>query len=1639
MYPDAGPSRPTSYPAKPLLGTSGRSPSSGPSRWDDFERDRDRDRDRDGYNATARPYPMPPWSSRPPPRQPVRPYQSGPSIGSRPRSFSPSPPRRSYDRDWERDRDRERARDRERDRERDWERDRDRLYDVRDRLALDPGWRPGASGAGGLDNQPLRRPGGFSSVPSRGPDREDWCREDRRWIGDRRDDRDRYEPPPRGPPPRPITSSMPHRFPSERPRSPPSAPRGLRSVTAQPLASPYPPRIPPGPKSQGPPMRDDRDRESGPRRTSGPNGVPSLNLAAAQSLSAQPSPTFSKFSPTATYIPNAPNSARGSNSPIDSRRARDLERPQSLPPRSTAPNLPPIKTEIEPKPAPESQDLEEGEVVSPVQTTRNPSWDYPEERQRTWTPPRDRDREHWEREREREREWLRERDRGRVERDLDRRRPSPALSSWSNKRTEETRQVRPRRSPSNPPRDPIRPISPVQRSRKPTHEPVEDGELRLSEVDITADKQIEELKRDPERTDHPATPSVPPPPSLPDVDEGMRDNTPVKEEKEASPAERPAVNSVYDMATETGNSALPIQPTVDTLNDATMKNPVIKAVDAQANGMLQGTIATDIIMTSHVTKDASMDSASPLGPSPLKIRSEASVERQTSPILEAVAPSQLTYPSFPITEKVIESVYVNMTEEDAAPQLTEPFSRKQTDTVPQLSPHSTIAERRSVKLPPNIPLDRKESFPRKDSMRSSQSTDVENDAEPRTAVSEIDTPVLEDGQGQDEMGTEEARELNLVASVKAAQAKHVPLQESPILAWNMAAAPEESSRVMAVDDEERERMLEEFTRPLKCEEATRAKFVRFVVAREKVNTENTVTRLKNSYLSINRKWKNHCSFLDELMKERGPPPPELYAMPGAIHPVVTPGAVAPTTPAVEEIFNSRSNRRRGLGGDIVATDAEFEEILAGLADNALKDPNLRASKTAAVIPDMIVGQERNLQYDNDNDLVTDPLSFYDNFGVAEPIWTPEERAIFIKRYLAYPKQFGRIADGIPNKTAGECVLYYYRTKKEMDYKGMLAHKRGGGKRKLALKKGAKSSALMQDLTRAKPTVSKDDAAAATPAKGREQSVVLPAGGKRGRGEGGAPGRKKRVSQVVAVPQTPTPQNEEEEVHLGSASTSRAGSEAPSVSSGKAKMRMTVKTAKRPRISSIPELSTLTQNPPAQLDTTASTPATEIPEHPSLTNPTELAAAALASLADVATSAAQAELLPPVRRAGKRRKIAGEPGPVADPHAPPATTVSGAPGALEKEKPARRSATNSYWSVEERRKVKELVVLHGMDAKLIAAQLKGKSERQVGNFLEGHRTELEALEGVNGVTGVVEETKVQVSTPIESQAQQQIDAPVQARPEVYNKPRQSGGRTIYDAFPSFMSSQDRYEPRLGMFPSSNPVNTPTPASHAPHIPQSAAKSAEENNSPVRPISRAGGMRISALLNDETPAEAGAQGEIGVVPDSIDAASDVTIDEHELDVVAGPSPRSLPAAPGPSAGYQPYDQRRDERYSSHASQSPSLPHMSYSPNAWNGIRPEAPPIYGHAPPMPPPTLAHRGSWESHPPPGHIYTSSTTRFETLPPIRSQPATYDRSPLGHGHTDPLTPHGHGREQFHQQQPQAHDGSQREWDERKHEKAEGF
>lgn len=50
------------------------------------------------------------------------------------------------------------------------------------------------------------------------------------------------------------------------------------------------------------------------------------------------------------------------------------------------------------------------------------------------------------------------------------------------------------------------------------------------------------------------------------------------------------------------------------------------------------------------------------------------------------------------------------------------------------------------------------------------------------------------------------------------------------------------------------------------------------------------------------------------------------------------------------------------------------------------------------------------------------------------MWTDQEEAVFFERYMMYPKRFHRIAAGIPGKTCADCVRYYYRTKKQINYK-----------------------------------------------------------------------------------------------------------------------------------------------------------------------------------------------------------------------------------------------------------------------------------------------------------------------------------------------------------------------------------------------------------------------------------------------------------------------------------------------------------------------------------------------------------------------------------------------------------------------------
>ena len=57
-------------------------------------------------------------------------------------------------------------------------------------------------------------------------------------------------------------------------------------------------------------------------------------------------------------------------------------------------------------------------------------------------------------------------------------------------------------------------------------------------------------------------------------------------------------------------------------------------------------------------------------------------------------------------------------------------------------------------------------------------------------------------------------------------------------------------------------------------------------------------------------------------------------------------------------------------------------------------------------------------------------------GLRAP-WSDLEKCIFLDKFLTFPKNFGKIATFLTNKSAKDCVRFYYDSKQTVNYKAML--------------------------------------------------------------------------------------------------------------------------------------------------------------------------------------------------------------------------------------------------------------------------------------------------------------------------------------------------------------------------------------------------------------------------------------------------------------------------------------------------------------------------------------------------------------------------------------------------------------------------
>jgi hypothetical protein len=204
-------------------------------------------------------------------------------------------------------------------------------------------------------------------------------------------------------------------------------------------------------------------------------------------------------------------------------------------------------------------------------------------------------------------------------------------------------------------------------------------------------------------------------------------------------------------------------------------------------------------------------------------------------------------------------------------------------------------------------------------------------------------------------------------------------------------------------------------------------------------------RLRVEYLERHQAWVKRCEELDRT------------------------GHLLSASTSLEDAAaasGGRTTRRTAaVVGDTVRSDLEMEQIIASLGNEDLFDPAILATKNVARIPDMISVTHGRTEHvlDDTNGTVDDPVSFYDP-GPGMAAWTDDEERIFVEQYAAHPKQFGTIAEALPKKTAGECVLFYYlHKKKQIDFRKAIAtfgRTRGRGRGRGTKKKG---NALLADI------------------------------------------------------------------------------------------------------------------------------------------------------------------------------------------------------------------------------------------------------------------------------------------------------------------------------------------------------------------------------------------------------------------------------------------------------------------------------------------------------------------------------------------------------------------------------------------------
>ncbi|XP_033618575.1 nuclear receptor corepressor 2 [Fukomys damarensis] len=137
---------------------------------------------------------------------------------------------------------------------------------------------------------------------------------------------------------------------------------------------------------------------------------------------------------------------------------------------------------------------------------------------------------------------------------------------------------------------------------------------------------------------------------------------------------------------------------------------------------------------------------------------------------------------------------------------------------------------------------------------------------------------------------------------------------------------------------------------------------------------------------------------------------------------------------LQERMQRVGQRGSGLSMSAARSEHEVSEIIDGLSEQENLEKQMRQ---LAVVPPMLYdADQQRIKFINMNGLVDDPMKVYKDRQVMN-VWSEQEKETFREKFMQHPKNFGLIASFLERKTVAECVLYYYLTKKNENYKSLV--------------------------------------------------------------------------------------------------------------------------------------------------------------------------------------------------------------------------------------------------------------------------------------------------------------------------------------------------------------------------------------------------------------------------------------------------------------------------------------------------------------------------------------------------------------------------------------------------------------------------